>query len=223
MKSTKHLSITTAKILTLTTAVLLTVGCTFVRSQFGETCKTRAHIPVVLEDYLSRRFATHSPVRIGLIPFSTPANLSGHDIERPGLGNLLVQELHRRLLASGEVPIIEILTRQDWPGKKEEFFTGNYGAIGQARNAGYDLVFVGFVERSRAANQMETHAKLIEVDSGITLWYATTNVETQRSNRSELLASLWLDRERPDQLYIEKMINKTSACLVDSLTDKQVS
>jgi len=158
---------------------------------------------------------------MAIIPFSVPANISSYGVERPGAGNLLAQEIHARFLSSGEVPIVEILNREDWPGKKGEFFTGNFKAIELAREAGYDLALVGMMEESRGLDSVTVHSKIIEVDSGITVWYGTVNAWSRRPEIHDVTSTIRLEKYDPSRLYLEPLLTEAARCTVSSILDTE--
>lgn len=221
MKSRLNKFLSRAKILTALVTSLCLGACTFIHSNFTEVCNSRAHVRMVLADYLSRRYASHSPVRLAIIPFSVPANLTSLSHNQPGLENELAARIHQYMLADGTLPIAEVFNRQDWPAKKDEFFTGNYGALAMAREANYDLVLVGLVDTMRSIDTMTAHAKLIEVESGITLWYATNTASSKRSNLDSIADSLWINEREPNRLYTDRIIDKLADCVVDSLVSEK--
>ncbi len=203
---------------------LAQMGCSLINSRFGESCKWHANVQLVLEDYINKRFPSHSPVRMAVIPYSTQANLSAYNVERPGVGNEMAWTIQKILLSRGIVPIVEVLNRQDWPGKKEEFFTGNHGAIAQAREAGYDLLMVGYVEPARSLDRLVVQSKLIEAESGITIWYGTVETWSRRKELNQWSDRFWLDQQRPDlnTSLIDELAEKSSKCTVSALLDDQV-
>ena len=221
MSTTDKSRLAYVNILTLV-FVFLASGCSYIHAQLGETCNSRAHVQMILVDYLSRRFASHSPVRLAIIPFSVPANLSGYNTERPGVGDQLAWKIHSEWLQNAAVPIVEVLNRQDWPGKKEEFFTGNHGAIAMAREAGYDLVQVGLVENLRSTDALTVHSKIIEVESGITVWYATSTVVTRRPELQSAAAMTGLVNRVPALLYTPEMVDSAAVCLVKEATSEEI-
>jgi len=221
MSGVMHNLFSRVKFLTLLAASLLAVGCAYIRDHMEETCKSHAHVRMILSDYLSRRFHTNSPVRLAIIPFSVPANLAAQSAEREGTGDKLAWLIHQDLLHSDSVPIVEVLNRPDWPGKKEEFFTGNFGAISMAREAGYDLVMVGFLEPMRSTDQMVTHSKIIEVASGITVWYGTVTAVSNRRDVADAWALTTITQERPDLLYYEPLLEKLAYCISQAVTSEK--
>jgi hypothetical protein len=111
-----------------------------------------------------------------------------------------------------------VLNRQDWPRKKEEFFTGNFGALSAARAAGYDLVLVGNVEPITRVDEYIVHSKVLDVESGITLWYGTSRVVTDRPDLLAVSSSLGLTDERPDFVHTDPLIKKAGECVAYDIT-----
>ena len=160
---------------------------------------------------------------MAVIPYSTPANLSRQSDQRPGLSNLLAWQIQSELLRSAELPIVEVLNRQDWPGKKDEFFTGNYGAITQARAAGYDIILVGVLEPTNSIDKMTVYTKVIEVESGITIWYAQTSAQSFENKRNRVASNLHITRREPDQMrYIQTLTNTLANCVVFSILNDEL-
>ena len=156
---------------------------------------------------------------MAVIPFSVPANLSTHTPEFPGLDRQLAERVHGELADSQRIPVVEVLNRQDWPGKKEEFFTGNFGAIAQAREAGYDIVFIGYLERSKSLDTLSAYSKVIEVESGITLFYGRSEVHSNRQASQDARARLGFDSYRSDKVFDQEMIDSLSRCMVKKFLD----
>jgi len=184
---------------------------------YGESCNTRAYVASDVDTFLRSRFLKNSPVRVAVIPFIVPANLAAYSNEFPGIGNQLAWKVQAEFLRKQAFPIIEVLNRQDWPGKKEEFFTGNFGALTYAMDAGYDLALVGLVESGDRLDTLTVDTKLIEVDSGITLWYGRTSAVTSRKDMEEVAATLGLIERRPDLMYYDPLIEKASRCIVEEV------
>lgn len=159
---------------------------------------------------------------MAVIPFSVPANISTFSTDRPGLGNELAWEVHARLLETQSIPIVEVLNRQDWPGKRDEFFSGNFGAISVAREAGYDLVMVGYVAPVQSLNRLSAHTKIIEVESGITLWYGETVVVSDRSWMSPLKSTIFYDNTVPNQLTTTQQAHKLAKCIAKDVTSEKL-
>ena len=208
------------KLMTLSAALLLS-ACSLIHERYAETCNSHAYTRTVLADYISSRYPTGSPVRMGVIPFSVPANVAAYNTERPGWGSALAWKTQANLLRSAQLPIVEILNRQDWPGKKEEFFTGNFGAIANAREAGYDLALVGYLEPMRSMDSLTAYAKVIETDSGITLYYGKSMVNTYKPEVQSLQESLGLEDRNPSLSYSEDLADELADCIVKSILEEQ--
>jgi hypothetical protein len=204
---------TCVRSLTLMCAACLT-GCAYLTDHIGETCKTHAYIRQGLSDYISKRYHSDAPVRLGIIPFTVPENLATVTNARPGLDATLAWRLHGAFLDYQELPIVEILTRQDWPGKKDEFFTGNFGALRMARDAGYDLVMVGYVEPLREVTSLTAYGKILDTESGVTVWYGRSEVYTRRKKIRDAESFLGLRDERQDYIYSAALTDELARCLV---------
>lgn len=162
-------------------------------------------------------------MRLAVIPFSAPANLSRHSDQRPALTDSLAWKIQAGLLQSAELPIVEVLNRQDWPGKKEEFFTGNHGALAQARSAGYDMILVGLLEPATDIRIMTAHTKVIEVESGITLWYGQSRVRSLDDQINKIGSGLHLIDRQPNQLrYFEGLSADLADCIVKAILSENV-
>lgn len=192
-------------------------GCSLFASRYAEDCKTRAYVRADVEEFIKTRFSTTSPVRVAVIPFSVPASLSAAETELPGLGNQLAWRLHGELLKRQFLPIVEVFNRHDWPMKKEEFFTGNFNALRDARDAGYDLALIGYLADPNSLDSWSIYSKLIETDSGITLWYGKSDVTSRRRSWRNTDAFFWLSDRRPDLIPIEPLVEASARCLVDQI------
>lgn len=193
-----------------------------IQRRYGETCNSRAYLQTPLGDYISKRFEPGSRVRLAVIPFSVPANLAAQSDEQPGLGIDLAQRVQARLLQTGVVPIVELLNREDWPGKKDEFSHGNFGAIQTARDAGYDLVLVGNVLPMASMEQLSAQTKVIEVESGVTAWYGETTVSSNRSYFNSLGSSWGMSQRRPDRIFIDQTVDKLASCIRNDVIAERV-
>lgn len=188
----------------------------------GVDCKSHAYVRQGLREFITQRFHSTAPVRMAIIPLSVPANLSSFHPERPGLGNELAWMIHAHLLRTGAVPIVEVLNRHDWPGKKDEFFSGNFGAIQTAREAGYDLVFVGYLDDLKSLEKLSLHSKIIEVDSGITVWYGQTAAALEKKSWGEAtLEYLGFTESEPTYLSIRHLVDGLSRCTVRELIEEE--
>lgn len=153
-----------------------------------------------------------------MIPFDVPANLASRGAQMPGLGNQLAWAIHRQLLQTEIFPIIEVLNREDWPRKREQFFTGNFGALRFASDANYDLIVLGYLEPINRLDTWTVHTKVIEVASGTTLWFGTSTVYTSRMDMLEVSSSVGLTDRRPDLLYGSALLDEVAQCISYNMT-----
>jgi hypothetical protein len=200
------------------TCLVGTTSCSVLGRHAGEWCKTHAYVRTDLAGYINQRFIPNQPARIGVIPFEVQANLASRGSQMPGLGNQLTWAIHRRLLETEVFPIIEVLNREDWPRKREQFFTGNFGALRFAADAGYDMVVVGYLEPLVRLDTWTVHTKLIEVSSGTTLWYGTSTVYTMRPDMLEVSSRLGLTDRRPDILNTNELTEEIAKCIAYDMT-----
>ena len=179
----------------------------------GESCNTRAYVRTDLPGFIDQRFKGGVTARMAVVPFVTQANFTAQNSELPGISDKLAWTVQRELLGYDTLPIIEVFNRQDWPGKKDDFFTGNFAALSLARSAGYDLILLGYLERISRLDEWTIHTKIIDVDSGTTLWYGTSRVTTNRHDMYEVSGFFGVTSQRSDMLYTEQMVNEAGHCI----------
>ena len=203
----------------LTVAVsFVALGCSSMKPRTEELCNNRAYTATDMESFLMQRFHKGSPVRLGIIPFSAPANIAGRSAELPGIGKELAWKVRNDLLAHNFVPIVEILNRVDWPGKKEEYFSGNFGAISMARDAGYDLVMVGYVDKIRSLTGLTAYSKIIEVESGTTLFSLKSTAQSYRKRPSKFQRYFGIGEPvEPSRIATEHISSELAYCIVDRI------
>lgn len=211
-----HLRKCLCRVVVLTLAAS-SVGCAALRNEYGETCKTRAYVRSSLPAYVSGRYAGNAPVRFGVIPFSVPVNLASQGLYFPGLGYDVAQRLQAELLDKEVFPMVELLDRRDWPRKTEEFYSGNHGALERARAAGYDVVVVGMVNPIVGTDKLSADVKVMEAETGITLWFGKTEVKTRRPDFYAVENFFELRHHRPAQLDFPAMTNELAGCISDQL------
>lgn len=194
-------------------SVVSLTSCAYLESRTLDQCKTHAYIETVVEDYVTRRYDSNAPVRLGIIPFVVPANLTQKPFQYRGFGNELAYQLHANFLNREVIPIVEVLNREDWPGKKDEFYTGNFGALSQAREAGYDLVFVGIIDQYNPYAEATASTKLIEVETGRTLWYGKTSAYTLRADYNRGIDYLAIEDRRPAESFGRELSERLTQCI----------
>jgi hypothetical protein len=223
LRRTYSVSILT-KFMLLCFLASIAFGCSNLRPPAAATaasyemeCKNRAYLRLVLEDYLNTRFHSGSAVRLAILPTSVPANLSAFRNDHKSVGDDLAWRLRNALVAREAAPIVEVLNRYDWPGKKDEFFVGNHQAIATAREAGYDLVLVSYLEPMHSFDEMVLFSKLMETESGITVWNGKSSVSREESLLDQTKQWLELQRRVPVANRFEPMLEEVIACAVDGI------
>lgn len=194
-----------------------TSACSF-RTHYNKyQCNSRAYVSTDVAEYVSARFSSPSNVRLGIVPFSVPANLA----QRGDLYNDLASSMARRLqggmLEIGVFGIAEIFNRPDWPQKREEFFTGNFGAMSLARDAGYDFILIGLIDELRSAHNLTIYSKVIEVESGITLWFAKSEYQEQNDQEKIHFPTLQVVNETMDFGNWNSFIERGADCVAHEI------
>jgi hypothetical protein len=204
------------KLLTIAFVVSLT-SCAYIKQRTLYECKTHAYVETVIEDYLSRRYQSTAPVRMGIIPLVVSVNLTQKPFQYRGLGNELAYQIQAHFLNRETVPIVEVLNREDWPGKKDEFYTGNFGALSQAREAGYDLILVGIVDDYNPTTEIVASTKVIEVESGITLWYGKTTSHTISKGYQRTADYLGIEEHNPSKSFGTELSQELTKCIANEI------
>jgi hypothetical protein len=177
---------------------------------------------MVFADYISSRYHSKSPVRVGVIPYSVPANIATDGAQLPGLDNQLAWGIQQTLLLSQEVPIVEVFNRMGWPNKKNEFFSGNHDAIQYGRQANYDFIVVGYVPSTTDLEHLSAFTKVIEVESGITLHYGKSTLSG--NDPGFMRDGFWpFDTRRPDKIQLRSMTDGLPRCIVMGILDEEPS
>lgn len=181
-------------------------------------CKVQAHIDQNFADYLKARYPSKQLVRAGIYPFEVPGTffLAGGD-QTKNFGLKLAEYFQRKFVEHQSPAIVEIFNRDRWPGKREEFFAGNYEALNMARNAGYDLVIVGFMEDPKDDQTFVIHSKVIDTSNNMTIWYGTATVVAHGREYQKNLARFHLASERPDLFYVQERADMAAQCSVDAI------
>lgn len=192
---------------------LLGLGaCSLLRDQVGERCKAHAHLRLGVESFINNRYSRDAPVRLGVIPFSAPANVSGVSDRRVGVGFRLASILQAKLLEYQLIPIIELVPREDWPGKLRDFHEGNHDSIALGREMGYDLVLVGAITHY-TLEQLTFSGRILETEAGITVWYGTVNVSSNRPILDRAVEGVGLQKHTPSRLYIDEILEEAGRCI----------
>lgn len=188
-------------------------GCSLTR--FPEdtgACKTHTYINLVLRDYLKERFHSQEMVRMAIVPFDVPETFAPPGNESVHFGRELARTYQLQLLETGIVPVVELFNRDRWPGKRAEFFTGNYQAIALARAAGYDFVTVGYLEELRDDHTLSVYAKVIDTQNQVTVWSGKVDAVSAARDVRSAMSKVGLAKERPDLFEFAERTKLLAEC-----------
>lgn len=186
-----------------------------------DTCKTHSYIKSDIKEFINDRFLRKSPARLGVIPFSVPVSFSTQNINLPGIDLKIASKVKAQLHEYEIAPIIELYNRIAWPGKKDEFFAGNHGAISFARQAGYDLILVGYIDAGKKIGELRAETKVIAVDSGITLYYGSADVDVSKKQHYQSTGEVFGSRRRPDLIMHRPLIDKLAMCIAKDIAKEE--
>jgi hypothetical protein len=210
--------------LSLLCLVVLTLmsGCLSIQNKYGEVCKSRTYLRVPVQEHINSEYSGNPMVRLGIVPLVTPANFAGYGDLQPPLGSQLAWRLHAEMLRLHKVPIVEVTTWTDWPLKREDFFSGNFEALKKARDSGYDLVFVGYLEES-TPDEITVLGKIIDVNQAKTLWYGRTFAYSRRKRLEDLKHIFGPDHDHSLSSFdLFPLYGKLVECLAkESLSDQE--
>ena len=207
-----------SRVILLTLAVLLS-SCSFLGDSVGEWCNTRAWVRTDLESFIYQHFKNGQQARVGVIPFISQANLADRYDGQTGLGTQMAWAVQRELLAAEVFPVVQMLAHEDWPGRKQEFFAGNFGSLAFARDAGLDFVLIGYIDWPDRLDKWVVYTKLLDVHTGTTLWYGTSTVTTNRPDMLEVSSTLGLTDRRPDMYNMQQIRETAASCIVRDMTN----
>jgi len=196
------------------------IGCSLAKLPYNmEDCKIQAYVDQSVPNYLSERFKKGNIPRIAIIPFEVPVNFTPPMNPRLRLGHDLASGFQRYILQTGEQLIVELFDRGEYPGKRMDFSTGNYIALQQARDAGYDFIFIGYMDDIKNDLVLRVHTKLVDTENSSTVWYGTTDVMSRsrpaRSLLDFLSRGIYPDRE--DLFEIPERIEALEQCTVTKI------
>ena len=210
----------TLNVIILTLCVSILSACSgqnnFWQSSNSDVCKNHSHVRMPFNDYVTNQYYSENPIRLAVIPFSVQENFSRVNSDIPSIGNEMARYAQAFLLESGEVPIVEIFEPRSWPGKRDEFFAGNFQAIRLAQDAGFDFIFVGYLERLQHHTKLSLLGKLIDVQNGITIWYGKSELGEIKYKTHQGDIWGWFGERRLDEIDLNANLQKITKCLVDN-------
>lgn len=165
-----------------------------------------------MESFISSRFSRDAPVRLGVVPFSAPANVAGTSDRRAGLGFRLASILQGKLLEYQTIPIVELIPRDDWPGKRRDFYEGSHDAIALGREMGFDLILVGVIT-DYSLDHLSFSGRILETEAGITVWYGTAQISSYRPVLDRTVEGIGWQKRVPSQLYIDEILEEAGRCI----------
>ncbi len=175
------------------------------------SCKIQAYIETPFIHYINTRYGSDSFIRVAIIPFDLPETFANNSTF---YARLLATNFKKHLLSTKEIAIVEMFDRDSWPLKFKEFRTGNHKAIEQARNAGYDMVLVGKVNKITNPNELTIETKMIDTNTSITLWFSKTTVLSHAKTLDKNMDSFGLSKYKPSKFYFKELLEEVSLCTV---------
>lgn len=197
-------------VLSVSFLILLSACSTTYDTPKATGCKNRASISINLKNYVKKRYKKEKFVRLGIMPISIPENFSARRIDDQDFGEILSHKYQYYLLRSGVFSSVELIQKPEWPGKKEEFFGSNVTAITIARHMGLDFVMLGYLSPKRSIKEMAISSKIIDVNTGVTVFYGETSVENQ--NYDQDLFSRFFNKKDPSDFKFGEMTDNLIAC-----------
>lgn len=187
----------------------------------GETCKIDTYLNAGLRHYISSQYRSKKDFRAVILPFETQEQFAYHGPESDRVGWMLARKIQTQILGTGAIPIVEFYQYGNWPGKKNDFFNGNYIAQEFARNAGYDLLIVGYLEPIVHKDQLVLHTKAIDPATSVTLWNARATVSSYMQGINDSLARARLDTQQREMFYFPEKFEELTQCTTRSLTSEE--
>jgi len=160
-------------------------------------------------------------VRAAVIPFDVPETFAPLGNDSANYGRELARKVQGELNRAGGLPIVEIFNRDRWPGKRAEFFNGNYGAIDLARAAGYDLVIVGYLDDIKNEKSLGMYTKIIDTQDQVTIWSSRTEVSTSAREVRRALDATPFVNDRPDLFHFPERTDKLAECTVEGMLGEE--
>lgn len=151
------------------------------------------------------------------MPFDAPAGFSRWGKDEPSYGQQLASKFQLEMQKTGELGLVELFNVDNWPGKREEFFTGNFRALELARKAGYEMILVGSLQIPRGESTMVLYTKLIDVQNGVTAWSAQTTLTSSERDINTRMAQLGFGKNKPDEFGFPRRTDAIVQCTVPQM------
>lgn len=203
--------------------ILKWIGCGAVISAFSactlnpnilipETCNIRAYTETSLLEYLESEQYAQKRSRFAIIPFDVPETFAAQGGQNRHFGRELARMFHQELQSAGELPIIELYDIDRWPGKRQEFFAGNYRAIEIGRHAGFDFVLLGYLDDITNATDLSLYTKIVDTSNGITVWSGHSEVRSHLRDWKRELSRTRLLKEQPEEFRFKERVAELARC-----------
>lgn len=178
----------------------------------SQPCKNHTNINTNLKKYITKRYLNKKLLRLGIFPFSVPANFTAKSLDRLDFGIVIAQKLQPYLLSSNLFTTVELLDYPEWSGKKQEFFANNLQAIEIARNIGLDFVVLGYLSPQNHIEQMTVYSKIIDVNTGITVYYGETTAFNEYLKERKSLKAALTTQYQPSDFRIDDLTQTLMTC-----------
>lgn len=167
-------------------------------------------------DYIRRQYGSRSPVRVAVMPFDVPESFAFQGTASVNYGRTLASKFQRAFLQTEELSIVELFDRDNWPGKSDEFFAGNYGAMKLARDAGYDVVVLGRMNDIVDGRNLAVNVKIIDLNTSITLWFGEITAYTHEKLIREAMSKAGVSKEKHEDFQFEERTDELANCAAES-------
>jgi len=157
-----------------------------------------------------------------ILPFVVPENFAQPGADVPNVGRELAVEFAAQFRGAGAIPVVEMYNVDRWPGRREDFATGNYQALQLARNAGFDFLVVGYLEDLKGDDFFNIQVKLIDVSNNITLHHSLLRAYSRDRLWSREFGRSWFVQEHPNNYSFPEIIDESARCGVEAMmSDEQ--
>lgn len=187
-------------------------ACSILDITQKDPCNNHTNINMNLKKYVTTRYTKKKFIRLGIFPFSVPANLTSSSQDRPDFGMVLAQKLQPQILSSGVFTTAEVLNYSEWSGKKQEFFSNNLLAIEIGRNIGLDFIVVGYLAPQNHIEKMTVYTKIIDVNTGITLFYGETTATNTNTPSEKRFWQNYSKEYSPNNFKLDEFTNVLMIC-----------
>lgn len=182
------------------------------------SCSIRSYTDVGFLGYLSRQKDNGNPIRLAVMPFEVPQNfVLTYKRNRGNIGNSLARDIQMELKRSGVIDVVEYFDNPSWPGKRAEFSKGNFDSLKNARQAGYNLVLVGYLEEITNESDLNLQLKIIDTANFVTIWHVRTTASSKARAERRYLSRFGLAKDKPALFDFSGRLDMLTKCSVSNL------